>query len=257
MRNLLDEANKQHEAAPQVAAADARRLPKRFYSEAGVAVVEGGFAVTLDARPTKTPAGNPVVVPVAPLATAMVAEWAAQEESIDPETMPIVRLVGSALDAGDERAAALREEIISYCGNDLLLYRADTPRELVAEQEQHWDGALVRLARHFGVAFRPTVGIIHQPQPEPTLASLAESLADESLLNLAALLAITVITGSGLLALALQHRLLTPDAAWTAANVDEDHNIRLWGAVDQAVQRREQRRREFDAAVAVLDTLRP
>ena len=75
------------------------------------------------------------------------------------------------------------------------------------------------------------------------------------MLLLVALNVITGITGSGLLALALRHRLLTPAAVWSAAHVDEDHNIRLWGEVEEATERRAQRKRDFDAAVQVLDLL--
>ena len=199
---------------------------------------------------------KPVVVPVAPLATAMAAEWAAQGEFIDPATMPLVRLVNSAIESGEERVIALREEVVKYAGNDLLLYRTDTPQELVAEQERLWDSALVRIARHFGVGFQPTIGIIHQPQPEATLARLAAVLEGEGLLVMTALVSITTLTGSGLLALAFWHRLLSADEVWEAAHVDEDHNARVWGEDAEATLRRQKRRREFDAAVQVLEFLR-
>ena len=231
-------------------------VPTGFTTPRGVAPVDGGFAVTLDGKPTRTPGMKPVVVPVAPLATAMAAEWAAQGEFIDPATMPLVRLVNSAIESGEERVIALREEVVKYAGNDLLLYRTDTPQELVAEQERLWDSALVRIARHFGVGFQPTIGIIHQPQPEATLARLAAVLEGEGLLVMTALVSITTLTGSGLLALAFWHRLLSADEVWEAAHVDEDHNARVWGEDAEATLRRQKRRREFDAAVQVLEFLR-
>lgn len=256
MREFLDDADQHRDDGYGRAQAHARRqLPKRFYKAAAAEPVEEGFAITLDGRPTKTPGGRRIVVPAAALATALVAEWNGQGEEIDPLTMPLVRLVNSAIEAGQERQQGLRDEVVSYAGNDLLLYRADTPRELVAEQERLWDDALVRLARHFGVAFQPTVGVVHQPQPEPTLARLSAALQEEALLPLAAMVVVTGITGSGLLALALRHGLLTAEEVWAAAHVDEDHNIRLWGAVEEATLRREQRRRDFDAAVKVLELL--
>ena len=106
-------------------------------------------------------------------------------------TMPLVRLVNSAVESGEGKIEALRDEIVKYAANDLLLYRADTPAALVAAQEKHWDDALVRLARHFEVSFQPTIGIVHQPQPERTLARLTAALRDEGLFVLTALNAIT------------------------------------------------------------------
>ncbi|GLQ57469.1 ATP12 family chaperone protein [Devosia nitrariae] len=233
-----------------------RELPKRFYKETGVAAVEGGYTVTLDGRPTRTPGNKtPVAVPVVDLAEAMAAEWAGQGERIDAETMPVVRLVNSALESGSETLPAFREEVVKYAASDLLLYRADSPRELVAEQERLWDDALVRAARHFGVSFQPTIGILHQPQPEATLSRLGEMLAAEGLLTMTALVSITNLTGSGILALSLRHQLLEPEDVWVRAHVDEDHQARLWGMDEEAALRRTKRKAEFDAAVAVLEFL--
>jgi chaperone required for assembly of F1-ATPase len=257
MREFLEDAAKHMDDGYGRAQKHAKQeLPKRFYKDVGVGNVGAdGFAVTLDGRSPRTPGQKPVVVPSEALAQAMAAEWAAQGELIDPETMPLVRLVNSAIEAGDERKPAFRDEVVKYAGNDLLLYRADTPRELVAEQERHWDAALVALARHFGVSFRPTVGIVHEAQPPATLARLGETLANEELIPLVAMVSLTGLTGSGLLTLALRHELLTPEEVWLAAHVDEDHNIRLWGEVAEATARRAARRRDYDAAVAILGML--
>jgi chaperone required for assembly of F1-ATPase len=63
------------------------------------------------------------------------------------------------------------------------------------------------------------------------------------------------ITGSGLLAVAVRHGLLSPEEVWVAAHVDEDHQIGLWGEVEEITVRRAKRRAEFDAAVRVLELL--
>ncbi len=133
-----------------------------------------------------------------------------------------------------------------------MLYRAEGPDALVKRQEELWDDALVKLARHFGVLFQPTIGIIHQPQPAATLARLRDVLGGESLFPLTAMNAITSITGSGLLALALRRDLLDAEQVWAAAHVDEDHNIGLWGEVEEITVRRGKRRAEFDAAVGLI-----
>jgi len=80
-------------------------------------------------------------------------------------------------------------------------------------------------------------------------------LADEPLLPLTAMNAVMSITGSGLLALALRHGLLSAEDVWVAAHVDEDHNIELWGEVEEITTRRRKRRAEFDSAVRLLEML--
>ncbi|WP_332701374.1 ATP12 family protein, partial [Devosia sp.] len=172
-------------------------LPKRFYKDVGVASVDGGFVVTLDGRQVRTPGKKfPAVVPAASIATAMAAEWAGQGEFINPATMPMVRLINSGIESGGAMVPAFREEVVKFAAGDLMLYRAESPQELVCEQELAWDKALVSIARHFGVSFRPTVGVIHQDQPRATLDRLADSLQGENLLTLTALVSITGLTGS-------------------------------------------------------------
>src|SRR5690606_18565870 len=140
-----------------------------------------------------------------------------------------VRLVNSAVESGEEMIPAFRDEVIKFAGSDLLLYRAESPRELVSEQELIWDNALTTLARHFGNSFQPTMGIIHQTQPKATLDRLAKSLEAENLLTMTALVSITGLTGSGLLAIGLWNKLFSPDQVWKAAHVDEDYQISQWG----------------------------
>ena len=258
MRDQLEEAHRhQDDGYGRAQHLNKVELPKRFYKSVDVARSEEGYAVTLDGRPLRTPGKKvPIVLPVLDLAQVMAEEWSAQDEFIDPGSMPMTRLINSAVESGDDMIPAFRAEIGKFAANDLLLYRADSPQELVAEQERVWDGALVLLARKFDVAFQPTFGIIHQPQPAATLEKLDSALEGQGLLSLTALVSITGITGSGLLALALLHQLVDADAVWLAAHVDEDHQIRLWGEDEEAMERRAKRRVEFDTAVRVVDALR-
>lgn len=258
MRDQLEDALKNQEFGyGQAQHMNQIELPKRFYKQVDVARTEDGFAVTLDGKPVKTPGRKkPVIVPALSIAQSMAVEWAAQEKYINPATMNMVRLINSAVESGEESIPAFRAEIAKFVGNDLLLYRAGSPQELVDDQERVWDGALVTLARHFDVAFQPTIGIIHQPQPVPTLTKLDAALEGQGLLSLTALVSVTGITGSGILAIGFLHQLLTADEVWTAAHVDEDHQISLWGQDDEALDRRAKRRVEFDTAVAVVEALR-
>jgi chaperone required for assembly of F1-ATPase len=253
MRDILEDAIEHRDDGYGRAQKHARRaLAKRFYEKAEVVAGENGFAIALDGRPVRTPGRKKVEAPTAELAEALAAEWAAQDKHIDPELMPLTRLVNAAVEGGEAAIPGLIEELVKFAANDLLFYRADSPRELVAEQEKHWDAALVTLARKYDIAFQPTVGIIHQPQPQATLARLRQVVETEPALVLAALVSATGLTGSALLAIGLRDELFTPDQVWRAANLDEDFQWRLWGEDAEAADRRARRRAEFDAASTVL-----
>jgi chaperone required for assembly of F1-ATPase len=64
--------------------------------------------------------------------------------------------------------------------------------------------------------------------------------------------AVTTLTGSGLIALALLHGAVTPEVAWQAAHVDEDWNMEQWGSDEIALKQRCFRFAEFSAAALVL-----
>ena len=74
--------------------------------------------------------------------------------------------------------------------------------------------------------------------------------------RLGAVSSITTLTGSGLLALALNAGALDADAAWAAAHADEDWQMSQWGGDEHAIERRAYRRAEFDAAVTALSSTR-
>ncbi len=254
MREIIEEAHKHMDDGFGRAQAHTKvQLPKRFYEKAEVGEAAEGFSILLDGRATKTPGRTAIAVPSRDLAALMVAEWNAQASHINAASMPVVRLVNSAVEGGKGALGATRDEIISFVGNDLMLFRADNPVELVELQEKHWDPMLTLIARHFSVKFQPVVGIVHRDQPEATLNKLKGSLADLNFFAATALMSITGLAGSGLLALALRHQLADGGAVWDAAHVDEDYNARVWGADAEAEARRDKRRAEFDAALKVLE----
>jgi chaperone required for assembly of F1-ATPase len=67
----------------------------------------------------------------------------------------------------------------------------------------------------------------------------------------------TTLTGSCLIALALALREIDLTAAWAAAHVDEDHQMKAWGADEEALARRARRFEEMRAAAEIAAALAP
>src|ERR1700761_3818543 len=118
MRELFDEAAGKSENNPMEAARRASRAVerKRFYGVTGVGEVDGGYTVTLDGKPIKTPSGRIVVVPVRALAEAMAAEWQAQGDIIDPLTMPLTRFANSVVQGVIDDAGAVADDVAGCSG---------------------------------------------------------------------------------------------------------------------------------------------
>jgi chaperone required for assembly of F1-ATPase len=256
MRDILEDAHEHRDDGyGRAQAAEKKVLPKRFYKEVGHKKAEGGFEIILDGRAVKTPSKKSIIVPNVELADILVGEWGVQKEFIEANSMPFTRLINSALEGKAGIEEELAKEIINYVGNDLLLYRADSPKELVSEQERYWDSILFSLAKEFDVKFMPVVGIIHAEQPQASLQKLALILEGKCKVFLTAMMSITGLSGSGLLAIALHQKLIGADEAWISAHVDEDFTNRVWGKDIEAEKRRSKRRVEFDAAVRVVELL--
>lgn len=254
MRDLLTDLDGAETAADPMARAKAAQRPprpKRFYKEVGVGEAEAGFTILLDARPVRTPARAPLVVPTRALAEAVAREWEAQQSEIDPLSMPLTRLVNVALDRVAAETGPVRDEVVRYAGTDMLFYRADGPAALVDRQAHHWDPVLAWAREEKGAPFFLAEGVCHVAQPEESLARVG-ALVPSAPLELAAVHVMTTLTGSALLALALAEGVIDADAAWRAAHVDEDWNRELWGEDELATARRTARRLEMDAAVTLL-----
>jgi chaperone required for assembly of F1-ATPase len=80
-------------------------------------------------------------------------------------------------------------------------------------------------------------------------------LAGKDPFRLIALHAITTLTGSAILALALAEGRIGAEEAWTAAHVEEDWQIAQWGEDAEAAQRRAAQKIEFLAACRLFDLI--
>jgi len=238
---------------PTVAARHHMRARKRrFYSEVAVRDGPAGFAVVLDGRPIKTPARRALAAPSRPLAEAIAAEWRAQTEFIDPAGMPLTRLANTIIDGVAAARHEVAGEIVKYLGSDLVCYRATTPQALVARQSLHWDPILAWVRAELGAEFATVQGVTHIRQPDEALAR-ASAAIPRDLWRLGAVHAVTTLTGSALIAIALARGDIGLNAAWTAAHVDEDWNMELWGRDELALKRRAYRFDEMEAAAQVLE----
>src|SRR5690348_3072132 len=103
MRDLLEEleqgkwlsdADPVKRARNQMKAA----LPKRFYTEVAVTPHGDGYTVHLDGKPVRTPAKAVMVLPTEAAARLVADEFEAQKEVLDLPSMPVLRLVNTAMD---------------------------------------------------------------------------------------------------------------------------------------------------------------
>ena len=232
-------------------------LQKRFYKGVSVAPVEGGYGVHLDGRPVRTPGKGPVAVRTEAAARLIADEFEAQEIEINPARMPVMRLVNTVIDGVAAAPDAVAEDMLRYASTDLLCYRADSPARLVELQARAWDPILDWARDRLGARLYLGEGVMHVEQPREAIAAIGHHLRlDPEPFRLGCLHMMTTLTGSVLLALAVDAGEIDAETAWTLAHVDEDWTISQWGEDAEAAVARANRQRDMHAADALLRAVR-
>ncbi|AUQ48555.1 ATP12 family chaperone protein [Phaeobacter inhibens] len=207
---------------------------KRFWKAVSVAETEDGFAVELDGRRVKTPAKAALAVPGREMAEAIAAEWDAQTESVNPNTMPVTRSANAAIDKVTHQHAAVADMLAEYGDSDLLCYRAEMPVELVQRQAEIWDPALDWAAKTLGARLEPRSGILHAPQNPEALAHLRRLVHEMTPFQLAAFHDLVAMSGSLVLGFAATRSWRPADQIWEMSRLDELWQEQQWGQDEDA-----------------------
>lgn len=230
---------------------------KRFWKDVTLETNAFGQAVRLDGRPVKTPIGNALTLPTQKLADAVVEEWRAVQDAINPLLMPMTGFANAAIDRIGPDRAGFAAAIAAYGETDLFCYRAAAGEALADRQAEIWDPWLDWARARYDVSFVIVEGIMHQPQPESTLETLRAAVSARGTFELAAMAKLAHLSGSLIATLAVVERAGTAEEIWNASCLDEHWQEELWGADHWAQKNRNDRASEFMAAVRFLDLLKP
>lgn len=218
---------------------------KRFWQNATVAPQSDGFAVYLDGKPVRTPGKQAFVVPTEAMAHRVAAEWQAQEDKIDPESMPWTRSANSAIEKVSAARAAVESHLIDYAGTDLLCYRAEKPDSLVLRQANVWDPILDWAAQQFEARLVITSGVMPVTQPEEAITRLAQAMSPMSDFQITGFYDLVTLSGSFVIGLAAIHEFDDASSLWAASRLDESWQIEQWGADDEAAEAAEVKKTAF------------
>lgn len=233
---------------------------KRFYKMVSLGTGPDGHSILLDGKPVKTPLRNALTTPHKALADAILREWAAQQDKINPDSMPLTQLLSTKIDRVPAERAIMTEGILKYLNTDLLCYRADHPPEIACRQAESWDPWLGWFEKKFGVALETTPSLKALRQPAAAhqkVQTHIQALNDD---QFTILQLITPITGSLVLALAFVEQALAPQTAYEAARVEETYKAELYDekkyGPDPAQEKKDRAvLADLDAAAKFLDLI--
>ena len=228
---------------------------KKFYSEVAVAGAEGIYNVALDGRSLETSGKANCCLPTRNLADAIAAEWRAQGDEIDLQSMPLTMIANAAVDRVAPKPDEVIDIIMRFAATDLLCHRAEQPARLVEQQSETWQPLLDWASASLAVRLEATVGVVPIEQDSDALASLREKLLAYDHFRLAALHVLTAALGSIILALAVFEGRIAVEQAVEASQLDEVFQASQWGEDDEAVAHRQSVRVEAMVAAQFLTLL--
>jgi len=194
-------------------------------------------------------------LPVPALAEAVAAEWAAQDGTVRPLSMPMMRLAVTAIDRVGRERAAVVAQLAAYGAHDLLCYRASAPESLVRRQAETWQPLLDWCARTYGAPLAATEGVTHVGQPPAALAALRAAVDAMDDFRVAALSQLTAACGSLVIGLAVCAGRIGAAEAIAASQLDEAWQAEKWGLDGEAETRRKNLAQEIIDAARFLDLL--
>ncbi|MBV8504885.1 MAG: ATPase [Alphaproteobacteria bacterium] len=229
---------------------------KRFYRKAESMQGAGGYGITLDGKPIKTPGKRDLVVPNEALAAAIADEWNAQKGEVLAAAMPLTRLATTTVDRVATQRDAVVRQTANYAATDLVCYRAAHPPALAARQQAVWQPLIDWAVLRYDAPLVITSGVIPKSQPAASLRALAATVAEQDDFALTALHVATAACGSLIIALALLEGQLDAQQAFAASQLDESFQIEAWGEDAEQAERRRTLAADIRAAAQFISLLR-
>lgn len=229
---------------------------KRFYKTVEVRAEDDGFAVQLDQRAVRSPGGAHLLLPTRPLADAVAGEWEAQDDEINPASMPQFSLAVTVIDRVTPQRGAILDELVAYGGNDLLCYHDADHADLAARQREGWMPWISWAQTTLGAELQIATGIMPVSQTPAACRALADAAATHGDWELGMLHRAVTLGGSLVLGLAFLRDRMDAATLFEAAFLDELWQADKWGSDWEAEDRRAAIRFELDEAERFLNHLR-
>lgn len=220
---------------------------KRFYKSTGINAENGGFAVLLDGKGIKTPAGQAMLLPTRALAEAIAGEWQAQGDVIAAHTMPLMQLAATTLDHVSQGRVVMMERLMAYLGSDTVCHFVDEPKRLREMQDKLFTPVLAWLRRRYDIDMRTTTELTAVMQPPVVLQRVSAVLDAMNDWELMGVQTAALAAGSIALALAMHDKAFFATEIFDAAEVESTYQIEKWGSDAELEKRRSDILNELNA----------
>ena len=229
---------------------------KRFYKKASYGAEQERWPILLDGKPAKTPAGNLLTCPTEKVAQAISREWDEQQDEIVPKNMPLSQIRITQIDFLEGRREEVIQKIMETINTDLILYRAQNPKELHDKQSEIWDQWLDWMTGHFMVHFTTTTDLTVVEQEQSIHDAIEAYVRGMDPEKFALLYILANVCGSVVLPIAFLEGQADSQDLFQAVQVEEIYKQDFYNDIDPDTQNiHEQLQHEFMAAEMYLELL--
>jgi chaperone required for assembly of F1-ATPase len=231
---------------------------KKFYKLVSLEALSANqYRVLLDGKSIKTPAQNDFICSSKFLATLVQQEWAAQNETIEPDSMPVTQFISTSIDRTAPHRETIEYEILAFLETDLLYFHTASPPELAEEQHKLWSPWLEKMSALFGTLPQKTTGLRADKLNINTAQKARDYIKSLSDLELTIFVHIAQASSSFLLAAALLQNLISKDEFIKTAFCEEFFYIDFYGTahngLDPVLQAKtDMLERDLSAALLIL-----
>mgnify|MGYP000256351222 CR=1 FL=1 len=218
---------------------------KKFYKTVTTSQSDGGYLVLLDGKKILTPLKADCLVPTENIANHMMQEWAGQQETIWPDSMPVTQMMMTVIDRVTPNRATFEDETLGYLDTDMICYYADEPKIYAEQQRTKWTPILEWNKSRFAIELETTTGLSALKQPVESREIIKKHINALDDLKFGALYLITTATGSLLMALAFLEGAFTPTEIFEAALAEDLLKDEIYLAEQYGISPDQERKRKI------------
>ncbi|MDY0029509.1 MAG: ATP12 family protein [Pseudobdellovibrionaceae bacterium] len=218
---------------------------KKFYKTVTTSLSNGGYLVLLDGKKILTPMKLDCLVPNEKLANHIMQEWASQQETIWPDSMPATQMMMTVIDRVKPNRATFEEEILGYLDTDMICYYAEEPKVYAEQQRKKWTAFLDWNKSRFGIEILTTTGLSSLAQPAQTKKTLKTHIQGMDDLTFGTLYLITTATGSLLMSLAFLEDAFNPQEVFEASLAEDLLKDEIYLADQYGISPDQERKRKI------------
>ena len=209
---------------------------KRFYSNVSVGYTGKEYYILLDKTKIITPLNNILSHSSVKLIQEIASEWSAQSEIIKIDSMPLTKLLFTAIDKVKPNIDNTILSLISAFETDFIIYQADHPLGIADKQKELFQPILLWIYDKYNIKPQINKSLYPLDNKSNVKFKLKELLDSFDFIELTSLQSLTNSINSLILAIAFLKKNINIKLLMECIYLEENWRIQITGDVDYLLE---------------------